>query len=90
MIRLFGVVHGGHVANFFEGIDREIDLKPTSELKEKLIQLPRDTKVGIEWLAEDDWKQVIVNFRNLCLENCLTGGYSVGDSYWEQIIKICK
>jgi hypothetical protein len=54
MVKLYGVIHGGHIFSF-DGL-RHMSLKPSHEFLVDLSRFPKCTKVGIEVLAEEDWK----------------------------------
>ncbi|RLE39644.1 hypothetical protein DRJ17_00415 [Candidatus Woesearchaeota archaeon] len=88
MIRLFGVVHGGYIVNLLSG-KIEIDLEPSSELEEKLKQIPAGTRVGIENLSPEDWIEVKANLMAICHDNSFRVAYLSSTRYWDRIAQIC-
>lgn len=90
MIRLFGVVHGGEVFDFLYG-SRPITVHPTHGLRTCIEGLPKGSKVGIEYLGKDDWKEVKEHLSDLCWEEAgCEAGYAYGGMYWDLLESCCK
>ncbi|GEM_PF-2332430 len=56
MVRLYGIVHGASIQSLF--FSRPINIAPAPELLNDLAELPKGSRVGLEWFEGDDWHDV--------------------------------
>lgn len=102
MVYLYGVVHGGEWKEFF-GRSGEMRIYPSRELFEDLKKFPRGTKVGIENLSAQDWKEVRSHLATLPFNPPAPIVYEEdrwpaerpvyslsGEAYWKELIDMCS
>jgi hypothetical protein len=87
--RLYGVVHGYHTHDIFSS-RRDYDIIPSRELQKELSQLPKGTRIGIEWFTDEDLKEVRDHFRKLTIENELGGTSFHSETYWDGVVDLCQ
>lgn len=83
MVKLIGVTHGLTLTSFFLHSERA-NLYPSIGIIKYLSNLPKKSRIGIEWLSENDWNEV----NNIMREK--TGGYFETSSYWDNLINTIK
>lgn len=57
VVRLFGVHHGSQVSSLFGGA-REVPVHPSPDFLSELGSLQHGTKIGVEALSDEDWREV--------------------------------
>ncbi len=93
MVHLIGVCHSAHQASFFGS--EIIQTYPSNEFLDYLSKFPKDTKIGLEFFTEENWKEVKQNLNKLNRELIYDGnyhasyGYECG-GYWDKISKFCN
>lgn len=80
MVKLVGVTHGLSLTSFF-GYSKDVDLYPSCGIIDYISNLPKKSKIGIEWLSKNDWNEVNYIMREK------TGGYFKTSSYWDSLIE---
>jgi len=56
MVRLYGITHGASIDSFFSSTP--VYINPAIELLDDLAELPKGSKIGIEWFEESGWQEV--------------------------------
>lgn len=56
MVKLYGITHGASINSLF--FSTPINISPAPELLEDLAELPKRSRVGIEWFGETGWQEV--------------------------------
>jgi len=89
MVKLFGVVHGGHEENLLGG-RRDFDMAPTSGLEDALRQFPTGSRIGIENLSPEDWQEAKDQLSSLNDDFGTEVYYISLQGYWDSIARICR
>ncbi len=56
MVKLYGITHSASINSLF--FSMPINISPAPELLEDLAELPKSSKIGIEWIGETGWQEV--------------------------------
>lgn len=79
MVKLIGITHELNLTSFL-GYSEVVDLFPSSGLNNYISRLPAKSRIGIEWLTENDWREI----NEIMSEE--TGGHFKASSYWDNLI----
>jgi len=91
MIKLYGVVHGCSLITIFDSIEHALRLTPSEEFIEDLKTLPKGSRIGIEYLSQEDWSEIQSYIDELAdNEGVNSFYYESSSSYWDNIINNCK
>jgi len=101
MVYLYGVTHGGYWSNLLTGYAGEMNISPTRELVADLSRFPRGTRVGLEFMSEQYWREVQLHLLTLPFnppdprfedqEFASRPSYAADKAYyWDILQKVCS